>query len=1458
MKSIITIVLSGLFLFSIAQNTKQDFVDGLPVLTLEDEMMLMSLPIKALPSDYATRSLPSIVDNSQSIYMRPAFNQEHYACGQASLIGYNFTYEMARERDVSANNTNNQYPTHFAWNFMNGGNGYYGVSYLHSAQILKFCGTPNVTEYGGMAAGGYERWMSGYENYLSGMANRITSLSQIPVGTEEELETLKYWLYDHLEGSNYGGLASFYAQYLTVNQTLPAGTPEAGKYVITSFGGSPNHAMTIVGYNDEIRWDYNNDGQYTNDIDINNDGVVNMKDWEIGGFKMVQSYGGVPNWGNQGYAYMMYKTVADDLGQGGVWNHCVHVLDVKEEYESQLVAKINLKHDRRVAVKVIVGVSNNINSTSPDIIFDSPIFDYQGGDNYMQGGETEADKTIEFGFDISPLLTEITLGQQVKFFIQVVENDPWYLGNGEIISFSIMDYTNGVNEIISPQTNVIILDNDTTTVTLTHTLNFDRIEIETDVLPEAIENEPYSLQLTASGGAIPYFWDFDKTYEEAMGSESFVEIDGTRLYPSNNSSGIVTQSLPFDFPFYDSSYASVTLHVDGYLMFDEQLYPYPYFNDDHVLFKSSRNISPFMNQNQQIYTSYGGGIWYEGDDNSATFRWKTKITDDYDSDLNYSITLYPDGEIKFNYGVMSGFGNLKWIGGVSDDDFTNYTYSSNSNERIVPVDSRLNLTKYDYIEEMSITADGLFYGTPTQSYNGYTIKFRVTDNNFVSSSRELSFTSSEIEILVNDYIVSGGDDIVEYGETASLSFEIINEGEVDLTNTTLHISSVSEHITILDNQEIVGNIEAGESVMLYDCVSFNIHSDIPDGRVITINVHIADDHSSWDIPFNYVAHAPEIQVDEVFIADDNGLLDPGEITDIAIVLLNDGSAGIDQLITTLSTESPLVSIITTNVEMLDFVPDNIDTLIFNISVSETALNGEELNFLVEMAGTNGYINTDNFSLKIGLNEENFESGDFSMINWGFEGDKPWQIDNYYSYEGQYSARSGFIIDNQSSSLIADVTVMTEGTLSFYKKVSCESNNADNLTFYIDDLEQDTWSGDGQWNYHSYHLEPGFHRLKWKYQKNENISANLDGVWLDLISFPALVESPPSLTFDITNLSVNLPFDQTSVEVIMVENTGEESIQYNAYIASNDEVFAKHERNVFGSYLYCDEKVVRAGETYQFELTVYNSSMDNEWIKEVQIDFPAGVSLIDATNFTGTADDLIFEGEIGNGTTAIWHGEDINGWGVIQGGTTAAATINVAIDESFTDQFSLSYTIHGDIYGGEPHIISGELPYRNLGVMSDWISIDQMEYELEGGQSEQISLSFNTWDLDVGMYSCNLLVLDNFYNEYIIPIELEVEQYVGLSDLESTNGTQIESIYPNPFSRNVEFKINIDAEGAYKFEIFDLLGNKINTLLNSVLEKGTYNIHWTGNTEDGSELSPGVYICSLSHGNERITKRIVKR
>ncbi|MCD4737171.1 MAG: hypothetical protein K8R53_14095, partial [Bacteroidales bacterium] len=188
----------------------------LPGISAEDSVALCNLPELVVPMEYLGENpplLPPVVDNSTQIFWRPVFNQVGYECGQASGIAHNFTYQINRLRELPSDIPENQYPTHFCWNFGNGGDGYYGVSYFHSFEIVRTLGIMDVAEYGGtMHFGGPKRWISGYDVYYSGMHNRISEAYQINVSTPEGVLTLKNWINDHLEGADVGGVASFYAQ----------------------------------------------------------------------------------------------------------------------------------------------------------------------------------------------------------------------------------------------------------------------------------------------------------------------------------------------------------------------------------------------------------------------------------------------------------------------------------------------------------------------------------------------------------------------------------------------------------------------------------------------------------------------------------------------------------------------------------------------------------------------------------------------------------------------------------------------------------------------------------------------------------------------------------------------------------------------------------------------------------------------------------------------------------------------------------------------------------------------------------------------------------------------------------------------------------------------------------------------------------------------------------------------
>ncbi len=755
---------------------------GLRTLTASDYAMIAATPKLTLTDAQRSRDLPSALDNSTLPWFRPVFNQDGGSCGQASGIGYNFTYEMDFVRGLSANTTQNQYPTHYTWNFLNGGEGG-GSWYFDGWQIIAANGCPNVQTYGGTPwSGGDRRWMSGYTNYLSGMSNRMLEVMTIDVTTEEGLLTLKQWMYDRLDGSPTGGLANFSAGVSDVFSMnyLPAGTPNSGKLVITRWGEVVNHAMTFVGYDDNIRYDFNNDGQYTNNLDITGDGQVDLRDWEIGGLIMVNSWG--TSFGNQGKSYVMYRTLALNLQDGGIWNNLLHIIRTRADYEPQLTLKTTIKHTSRQKIKIAAGVSANTTDTKPAHSIEFPMFSNQGGDYYMQGGSSEADKSIEIGLDVTPLLSYINPGETARFFLRITEQDEDNSSNGQIVSLSVNDL-NQTLEFQSAMTNVQIVNNDTSYVWTDAAVNFIPAEITTQQLPMASVGEEYSYQLEASGASGPYTWSILQEYNEASNQATFPAITSNQLIPSDNDDGYATQTIAFPFPFYGETYQDLVLTTDGAIAFSGQ---FEYIRSEAALM-SAKAITGY-GADLMIYPELNDGIFYEGDATHATFRWKISKFDNPSFNNDFAVTLYPDGTITFHYGSGITPSN-DWAAGISAGDGQNYLFAGISGSTAIVSGSSYRFTCPPLPAGMSLSKEGVFSGTPTQVGETWDITFKAVAANYLFATQTLAFQTIGTELIVEPDSLIFENDIMAY---EGLFFMITNPTDHEVTLTSFDYSGSVE------------------------------------------------------------------------------------------------------------------------------------------------------------------------------------------------------------------------------------------------------------------------------------------------------------------------------------------------------------------------------------------------------------------------------------------------------------------------------------------------------------------------------------------------------------------------------------------------------------------------------------------------------------------------------------------
>ena len=137
--------------------------------------------------------------------------------------------------------------------------------------------------------------------------------------------------------------------------------------------------------------------------------------------------------------------------------------------------------------------------------------------------------------------------------------------------------------------------------------------------------------------------------------------------------------------------------------------------------------------------------------------------------------------------------------------------------------------------------------------------------------------------------------------------------------------------------------------------------------------------------------------------------------------------------------------------------------------------------------------SDSDSLSYPLTLIDFESGVLNgPLFWMSGGDQPWEVkENSFVpsdhaqtepvLEGIYSMRSGDTHD--TSEISTTFKTPSDSIISFIVKV--DSYVDDKLVFYIDGIEQNSWSGSKNSYYVEHQLAPGKHTIKWSYIKDGN-------------------------------------------------------------------------------------------------------------------------------------------------------------------------------------------------------------------------------------------------------------------------------------------------------------------------------------------------------------------------------------
>jgi hypothetical protein len=862
-----------------------------------DSVIASRVPILHLPAEYYGKTLPVSVDNSKFKFFPGIYDQVgFFTCQQYSGVAYTYTYERNRLLDRDGTLPENRFPTHYTWTFMNNADKYTGVSFFYSFQVLKEQGHITADHPGQDTAQSVRNWVSGYEKYYEGMKNRIRAVYAIPTITAEGVLTLKHYLNDHLDGSSSGGVACFSASSNFQNtnvKKLPDGTPEAGKDVIIAFYPIATHGMTIIGYNDSIRFDVNGDGKFTNDIDITGDGVIDVRDWEMGAYRMANSYG--TSWHDKGFSYILYRAMALDydypgggwISDRGIWNHCVYVVEPDSSYEPLLTMKVSLTYNSRNRLKIMAGVASDTLAQYPEHTINFPIFSFQGGDHYMLGNDdSEESKTLEAGFDITPLLSYVTPGRAARFFLVVDERDSMHTGEGEITHCSFLNYAEGGVEISTDSENVAVNDNSQTYIRATATVTFGKPAITTEKLPVFQPSQPYHVNLEASGGEAPLHWSILKAYNEKETDSVFPGKGQQKISQEATYIPYKKFPLPFSFPFYGEKYDTVFINFYGFISFDREQLPYPYITDEESMMRRKKIISPAFSM-KEYYSNESYGIWIESLPDKVTIHWETGDAENPSLRIQFALRLYPSGAFEFLYGdfqdVPQGY---RVFTGYSAGDELNYNVRSewdaaflkgrSFHYNIIPLPDQTSIT-----EEGELTIPGV------EGQTIYEIPVRVTDANGLFSEKTFELSDG---LAFSQELVCGENSLLKMGVPAYLKLSLWNLGSTSLTNLMLKLASGDTSVTVTDSIVLVNSLAPDGSFDIEKAFGFQLTSPRKDHCPVDLAIIATSGDHTWKKSFIIRVSAPEITIPSIKLYDGcDGLLDPGEVAALVPAIKNSGS-----------------------------------------------------------------------------------------------------------------------------------------------------------------------------------------------------------------------------------------------------------------------------------------------------------------------------------------------------------------------------------------------------------------------------------------------------------------------------------------------------------------------------------------------------------------------------------------
>jgi len=459
--------------------------------------------------------------------------------------------------------------------------------------------------------------------------------------------------------------------------------------------------------------------------------------------------------------------------------------------------------------------------------------------------------------------------------------------------------------------------------------------------------------LGGSGSLIPGFTDSGQTGDEG---------------DPNGADVLTTLDLPFTFPFYGIDYNQITVCVNGFIALGNT-------NDGdyrNARLPGGQGPSPMIAAFwDDLFIPSGAGIYKYFDAVNHRFIIQYhNLKNGYNSssvetfqvifyDPQFSPTGLGDGMIKLQYKT---FNNVDVGGGGYTPRHGNYcTVGIKDHTNTRGLEYTFNNTYPQAAAPLSNEKALLITTVPVLHQNAYLVIGGV---------------------IIND---ANADAIMEPGESAEIGIKLNNLGIDPATNVSVALSSLTQYVTIENNQSDYPNIAGSSTAVNHIPFTVHVSDACPAGTAIGLMCEVNIAGNNWNYPVSFTVQKPEIEISGVYLNDadgnSNGILEPGESA-IVIVNYTNNSPVVARNLT-----SNIVCL-DTNVTMLDnaqllgsIPPGAIVQAAYRFSLSQQAQLGTNVTFYLTYLSDQIAPHNEQLAVSIGTTglSNDFESNNGNFV-----------------------------------------------------------------------------------------------------------------------------------------------------------------------------------------------------------------------------------------------------------------------------------------------------------------------------------------------------------------------------------------------------------------------------------------------------------------------------------------------